>query len=243
MFSERSTVSSVLSAVQSLARFAAAAILVWVIGEVLLRRGGVRVLGETVGSARGADVLLVGIGFPLLTYGIARWGTEVGIEPSDWEYGVSVRSVGLGLVGVLAYFLLIGAIGAVYTQVLGTPQSSAASATLVENVTGSLWIAVGFFLVNGIVGPVAEELAWRGVIQTALMESYGVYAGGAITALAFVLKHLIVNTAAPFLRVVSLLILAFLFSGLRARYGTASSTVAHVAVNSIASAAVLVAAL
>jgi membrane protease YdiL (CAAX protease family) len=101
----------------------------------------------------------------------------------------------------------------------------------------------GFLLVDGIVGPVAEELVRRGVIQTALMESYGVYAGGAIAALAFVLKHLIVDTAAPFLRVISLVILASLLSGLRARYGTASSTVAHVAINSIASAAVLVAAL
>lgn len=75
------------------------------------------------------------------------------------------------------------------------------------------------------------------------MESYGTYAGVTITAIAFVLKHLIVDAAAPFLRVVSLLLLAFLLCGLRARYGTASSTVAHIAANSIASVGVVFAAL
>jgi membrane protease YdiL (CAAX protease family) len=243
MSGERSTVPSVLSAVESLVRFAAAAMLVWVIVEIALRRGGVRVIAGAVRSARGADVILVGVGFPLLAYGLARWGMRLGIEPSDWEYDVSLRSVGIGLTSVVVYFLAIEAIGAVYTQIVSTPQSASTSAALSAGVTETLWVALAFFLVNGVVGPVAEELAWRGVIQTALMESYGVYAGGAITALVFVLKHLIVDMAAPFLRVASLVILAFVFCGLRARYGTASSTVAHVAVNTVSSAAVIFTAL
>ena len=243
MASERSSISSVFSSTNPLTRFAAAAIGIWVVVEGALRRGGVQILADVVGSARGADMILVGIGFPLLVYGLAQWGIRRGISPSDWEYNISIQSVGLGFASVIVYFLLFGAISAVYTQVIGAAPSAAAGASLVENASETLWVAVVFLLVNGIVVPITEELAWRGVVQTALMESYGIYVGGAITAIAFVLKHLIVDAAAPFLRVASLVILAFILSGLRVRYGTVSSTVAHLAANGLASAAVLFAAL
>ena len=100
-----------------------------------------------------------------------------------------------------------------------------------------------YFFVTGIVVPITDELAWRGVIQTVFMDSFGTHIDGTITALAFVLKHLIVDAAAPFLRVASLVTRAFVLCGLRARYGTMSSTVAHLGANSIASALVVLAAL
>jgi membrane protease YdiL (CAAX protease family) len=243
MSSDESNAVSVFRSGGAVGRFAVIAIITWVIVEVVLRRGGVRVLADVVESARGADVILIGVGFPLLAYGLARWGMRRGITASDWDYDVSVRSVGLGLASAILYFVVFVAITIGYTQIVGTPQSAAANAALVENASETLWLAVGFFLVNGILVPITEELAWRGVIQTSLMESYGTYAGVTITAIAFVLKHVIVDAAAPFLRVISLLLLAFLFCGLRARYGTASSTVAHLATNSIASVGVVFAAL
>ena len=72
------------------------------------------------------------------------------------------------------------------------------------------------------------------MIQTALTESYGTYVAIVVTALAFVAKHLIVDLAVVPIRLGSLLILAFILCGLRARYGTASSTVAHLGMNMIA---------
>lgn len=241
MSSDRSNVVSVFRT-GAAARFAVSAIVTWVIVEVVLRRGGVRILADVVGNARGADVLLIGVGFPLLAYGLAQWGMRRGITPPDWDYAVSVRSVVLGLAGTISYFVVYVGITIGYTRLAGTPPT-ATNTALVENASETLWIAIGFFFVNGVLVPITEELAWRGVIQTSLMKSYGTYAGVTITAIAFVLKHLIVDAAAPFLRVVSLLLLAFLFCGLRARYGTASSTVAHIAANSIASVGVVFAAL
>lgn len=57
-----------------------------------------------------------------------------------------------------------------------------------------------------------------------------------MTATAFVLKHLVVDLAAPPLRVTALFVFAVLFCVIRARYGTASSTVAHLVVNGLATA-------
>lgn len=223
----------------SLARFAAAAILMWIVVEVALRRGVVRILADVVGSARGADVILLAIGFPLLAYGLARWGIRHGITPSEWDYDVSARSVGLALAGVLLYYVVIGVVTVAYTQIVGTPQPAATSSALAASVGGTLWIAATLFLANGIIVPITEELAWRGVIQTALMDSYGTYVGVILTAGAFVGKHLIVDGGASFLRLVSLVVMGLMVCGLRARYGTASSTVAHLVANSIATAAVV----
>lgn len=243
MSRNKSRVSSWFPQGGSVARFAAAAILTWIVVEVGLRWGGVWILADIVGSARGADVILLAVGFPLLAYLLAQWGMRRGIAPSDWDYDVSFRSIGLALVGVVAYYVVIGAFTVGYTWFVGTPQSAAASTALAESVDGTLWIATILFLANGIIVPITEELAWRGVIQTALMDSYGIYVGGILTAIAFVGKHLIVDGGASVLRLVSLVVLGFILCALRARYGTASSTVAHLVANSIATASVVLIAL
>jgi hypothetical protein len=62
-----------------------------------------------------------------------------------------------------------------------------------------------------------------------------------VTALAFVLKHLVVDMAAPLFGVTSLVLIAFPYCGLRARYGTASSTAAHLTGNPITTAPILLA--
>ena len=223
----------------SVARFAAAAVLGWIVVEVAVRRGVVWLLADVVGNARGADVILLAIGFPLLAYGIARWGIQRGITRSDWDYDVSIRPIGVGFASVVVYYVAIGAFTVGYTQIVGSPQSAANSAALAESVDGALWVAAMLFLANGIIVPITEELAWRGVIQTALMDSYGIYVGGALTAVAFVGKHLVVDGGASLLRLVSLVVMGFILCGLRARYGTASSTVAHLVVNSISTATVI----
>jgi len=102
-------------------------------------------------------------------------------------------------------------------------------------------VLVAFLLVNGIVVPIAEELAWRGVIQTALMDAYGALAGSTVAATGFVQKHVDVDGGADPLRLASLVILAAIFSALRVRYRTGSSTVAHVGANLLATGIALTA--
>lgn len=243
MPSDESRVFSIWRSRESITLFAVAAVLTWIVAEIVLRWGLAQILVGVVESARGADMILLGIGIPLLAYGLAQWGMQRSIGAADWDYNISVRSVGSGLAGTFLYFLVIVGVTFGYIQIVGTAPSGSTSTTLTESVGETLWVAVLLFLVNGIVVPITEELAWRGVIQTAFMDSFGTYIGGTITALAFVLKHLIVDAAAPFLRVASLVTLAFILCGLRARYGTMSSTVAHLGANSIASALVVLAAL
>jgi len=203
----------------------------------------VQILGDIVGSLRGADVILLGIGFPLLAYGISQWGMQRGIENSDWDYDISIRTAVIGIIGVIAFYAVFIAISLGYTQLLGNPQPDTTTAPIVGEPDLTLWVLVGLFIANGIIVPVSEELAWRGVIQTAMMDAYGVYAGVVITAITFVLKHLIVDAAAPLFRVISLVLLSFLFCGLRARYGTGASTVAHLLANSISTLLLISAAL
>jgi membrane protease YdiL (CAAX protease family) len=71
------------------------------------------------------------------------------------------------------------------------------------------------------------------VIQTALADAYGTWLAVLVTAAAFVAKHLVVDLAAPLFRVTSLVIMATILCGLRARYGTTSSTVAHLLANGV----------
>jgi len=234
MSDSQTTKSFPVSPDRRLPIFAAAAIALWVLVEFALRRGLAPLLAEPLGTGLGADMASVAIGFPLIAVGIAWAGIHVGISPSDWEYKLSLRSVGAGLVGWLAYLVLyVGAV-AVYTSVLGSQSSITPTALGVGDAP--VWAAALLLVINGVVVPITEELAWRGVIQTALMDAYGTSIAIVVTATAFVLKHLVVDMAAPPLRVTSLVILALILSGLRARYGTTSSTVAHLAANGIATA-------
>lgn len=218
--------------------FAAGAMLLWVGVEFLLRRGVV-LLADPLGSLLGADMVAILVGFPLLAAGIAWWGTRRGVDPADWDYELSLRAVGAGVAGAVGAFALYAALAYVYTTILGMEPTVGASAL----GTGSeaAWALGLLLVVNGVLVPITEELAWRGAVQTALAESYGTWLAVVVTAAAFVLKHLVVDLAAPPLRVTSLVVFAVLFCVLRARYGTASSTAAHLVVNGLATASLVLA--
>lgn len=172
------------------------------------------------------------IGFALVTGPIAWWGQQLGIDPSEWDYTVSLRSIAAGLTGVVGYFVVYVGIVLLVTLVgIGLPSNTGA---VLGTTEWPLWVVGALLLINGILVPIIEELAWRGVIQTALMQSYGTVVGSVLTAAAFVLKHVIVDWGEPWFRLVSLIVLALLFCGLRVRFGTASSTITHIGVNSIA---------
>lgn len=223
----------------SLATVAALAVASWVGLEFALRRGLVPLLADVVGTAQGADAIVLAVGFPLIAAVVAGVGLAAGLGPDDWDFDVSLRTVGAGVGGILAYWVVFGGLTVVATTVLGVePPTGPSSLGVADAPT---WALVVLLVGNGVVVPITEELAWRGVVQTALTESYGTVVAVVLTAAAFALKHLVVDLAAPPLRVASLVFLALVFCGLRARWGTAASTVAHLGVNLVATASILLA--
>jgi len=83
-------------------------------------------------------------------------------------------------------------------------------------------------------------IAWWGVrAGITPAEAYGTYVAVITTAMAFVLKHLVVDLSISPFRTTALLVLALGLCGLRARYGTTSSTIVHVLMNSIETALVI----
>lgn len=211
----------------------------WVGLEFALRRGLVPLLADVVGTGRGADALVLAVGFPLIAAVVAAVGLAAGLGPEDWDYDVSLRTVGAGVGGFLAYFAVFGGLAVVATTVLGLEPTLGPDALGLADAP--TWALVVLFVGNGLVVPITEELAWRGVVQTALTERYGTALAVALTATAFVLKHLAVDLAAPPFRVASLVVGALVLCGCRAKYGTASSTVAHLGMNVLATASLLLA--
>lgn len=222
---------------EDLPTFAALAVALWVVLEFALRRGLGSVLTDVLDTGAGADATVLLFGFPLVA-GVVAWaGRRAGISPADWEYDLSVRSVGAGILGVVAFFVVYAGVTTVYTSVLGIEPSTDASVLGLDGAP--TWALALFLLGNGVAVPVAEELAWRGVVQTALTEAYGVSLAVGVTTIAFVVKHLVVDLSAPLFRVTSLVLLSFVFCALRARYGTTSSTVAHLTANFTATASLV----
>ncbi|SFR86355.1 CAAX protease self-immunity [Halomicrobium zhouii] len=224
---------------RTLVAFGSAAILVWVALEFAFRRGLGPVVAEALGTPGAGDPLMLALAFPLIAGFIAWWGTRVGIHRPNWAYETSLRTVGAGVGGLVVYFVLYLAalLALVAVGSVAIPPEAAQSTGFRTGLP--TWVLVAFLLGNGIVVPITEELAWRGVIQTALTESYGTYAAVVVTALAFAGKHLVVDLAAPPARVASLVVLAFVLCGLRARWGTTASTVTHLLANFLATASLV----
>ncbi|ACV49290.1 MULTISPECIES: CPBP family intramembrane glutamic endopeptidase [Halomicrobium] len=209
---------------------AAVVVATWVTVEFLVRRRGTPLLADAVGSGEGADMLLLAITFPTLAVLAATIGRWSGIGPDRWRYELSPGAVAGGIVGVVAYFALLLTFAVVYVFTVGVPSVP----TPAGGAETAVWVVPTLLLVNGVIVPIAEELAWRGVVQTALVDAYGPALGIAVTAGAFVAKHVVVDLGAPTFRFVSLVVIAVVLGLLRHRYGTASSTIAHLGINLLA---------
>ncbi|WP_372480403.1 lysostaphin resistance A-like protein [Halomicrobium sp. HM KBTZ05] len=209
---------------------AAVVVATWVAVEFLVRRRGTPLLADAVGSGAGADMLLIALTFPALAVLAATIGNRRGIGPNRWRYELSRGAVLGGLVGVVVYFVLLLAFAVVYVFTVGVPSVPTPSG----GAETAVWVLVTLLVVNGVVVPIAEELAWRGVVQTALVDAYGPVLGISVTATAFVAKHVVVDLGAPTFRLVSLIVIAVVLGVLRHRYGTASSTISHLGINLLA---------
>lgn len=223
----------------TLSLVAAVGMVAWVALEFTFRRGLGPLLADALDSGFGAEGAIMVVAVPPIAVLVAWLGTRVGIGRTGWAYDHSPRALAAGVGGIPAYFVVYLALLLALGPVLGIDPMADPGIGDVGDVPA--WALALFLVGNGVVVPISEELAWRGVVQTALTESYGSYVAVVVTAVAFVTKHLVVDLAAPPARVLSLLVLAFLVCGLRARFGTASSTLAHVGINLLATASLLVA--
>ena len=237
MSDAHTTTSGVASPANSLVAVAAAASVLWIVGEFAIRRGLTRPLADLFGSPGVASIVTLAVTGVVLAPLVAVLGTRVGIDPADWELSLSKRGVVAGVATLPAYYVFIIAASAVAAAVFGIdPAASTRGFWAAELSTGALLALVA---VNGFLTPIAEEVAWRGVVQTALTDAFGALAAIALTAVVFAAKHVIVDLGAPPMRLATLLFLAVAFGVLRHRYGTGSAMVAHVLANTTATAALL----
>lgn len=210
---------------------------IWTAIELLFGLG----LVPTVGSAldnRFAGVLVATVlSFPIAAGVAVQYGRRIGIDREDWEYRTDGRTIGLGFVTGVVVFLALQGIGLVVASTVGTDETVATFGFLLSDIEAGVWVVGLFVLAHGIVAPLAEELAWRGVVQTALVKSQGPAVGILVTAALFTTKHAVLD--ASLARVPVLLVLAVALGIVRHRWGTTASTVVHAVVNLAAVAGVV----
>ncbi|WP_226006834.1 CPBP family intramembrane glutamic endopeptidase [Natrinema salinisoli] len=214
----------------------------WIVLEFLLRRGLVSAAAAVGVEPLLADYLVLAIGFPLIAAVLSRYALGHGQTRNSWGWEWGLRSLGMGVLAAVVGFGLLAGAAQIDAALFGLEETSGAFA---EELTGAFEatpaLAVLFLVGNGIVAPIAEEQVWRGIVQTELVDDRGVAAGIGVTAVLFALKHVIVDLS--IVRLTSLLTLAVLFGIVRHRWGTASSTVTHVLLNTISSASIVAVAL
>lgn len=210
----------------------------WIVLEVALRRGVVPELASVVGGPFAADWTVMVVGFPLVAALLGWIAARSGRPPEEWGYDWSLRPVVAGVLGI-AVALVVAAVAAqvdaffLPLERVGTSFGAAVG----DALRAAPALAALFLIGNGIVVPIAEEAVWRGMVQSELVEAWGVPAGIALTAILFAVKHVIVDLSV--VRVTTLLALGLVFGLLRHRFGTASSTITHAGVNTVGTASVI----
>ncbi|WP_255152889.1 CPBP family intramembrane glutamic endopeptidase [Halorarius halobius] len=212
----------------------------WTVIELLFGVG----LGATVGTTLdntfvGALVATV-VGFPVAALFAVRAGRRVGIDREKWDYRTTGRIVGAGIAAGVVTTLAVQGVGLLVASLTGTDTTVAAFGFLLTDLEAGLWVFALFAFAHGIVAPVTEELAWRSVVQSALVEAWEPAVGIAVTAILFTAKHAVLD--ASLARVPTVLVLAAALGLVRHRWGTTASTVVHAVVNlaSVAGLALLV---
>ncbi|MBZ6495892.1 CPBP family intramembrane glutamic endopeptidase [Natrinema longum] len=214
----------------------------WIVLEVALRRGLVSAAGAVGVDPLLADYLVLAIGFPLVAAILSWYALRQGQPREAWDWNWNLRALGVGLLAaVVGYGLSVGA-GQLDTALFGLGDASGAiGESLTDAFEATPALALLFLVGNGIVVPISEEQVWRGIVQTELVDDWGVPAGIGVTAVLFALKHVLVDLSV--IRLTTLLTLGLVFGVVRHRWGTASSTVTHVLINTVSSASLVALAL
>jgi membrane protease YdiL (CAAX protease family) len=205
----------------------------WTLIEFFIRRVIGPAFGRVIGDNLANDMLISLVGAPFSAWIVGKSGAKNGFGPETRDYRWTSRAAGGGVAA--------GVVGLVSSAVTGRIDSALFGGRDVElfgdetpAVASGLLVAV-----NGVVVPVTEEFAWRGVVQTALVERFGSALGVGATSIAFALKHVIVDRSVS--RFTTLLTLGAVLGIVRHRLGTGASTAGHVTANLTASALAVVA--
>jgi membrane protease YdiL (CAAX protease family) len=212
----------------------------WTAIELLFGIGLAATVGSLLNNTFAGTLIATVVGFPVAALFAVRYGRRIGIDRDDWDYRTTGHTVGVGLAGGLLTVLAVQGVSFLVTSIAGTDAAVAAFGFLLADLEVGVWVLALFVLAHGIVAPVAEELAWRGVVQTALVESWGPTVGIAATAVLFTAKHVVLD--ASLARIPTVFVLAVVLGLLRHRWGTTASTVVHTVVNlaSVVGLAILV---
>jgi membrane protease YdiL (CAAX protease family) len=226
------------------ARAGLSAALVWLLVEAAIRwTGGALVLWwdaaserVTVGTRFWANVALVVPAVLVLAWLFARRVRRDGLTCAELNYRPWRVGLWPALGAGVATFGFVVAIEPWEESLF--PHAS--SQRLWEEGLRRAGPLVGLVAVpaNGIIGPVVEEFAWRGYIQSRMVLGLGTPAGVVVTALLAAAKHVVVDSSLD--RVVTLIVGALVLGVVGARWGTQASTVAHVTLNTIGTLVVVV---
>ncbi len=201
---------------------------VGLVTSVVLAKLTGRSLG--IGGIMTASVLLLGPAMLILAVVFLRLIRKKGFSWEALGYRPLRSSFLPGLIAAtLAWGLNRGTHG-LTEYLFGTAEGDLH--TLAMKGTGLPVLIVGLLPANGVLGPMVEELAWRGYIQTHLTQGWGVRIGIVATALLFALKHVVVDLS--YYRIITLVVGGFTYGIVGHRWGVTASTILHVMGNSAA---------
>ncbi len=208
----------------------------WIGLEFVLRDGGVLLLMWLLlprpitpvpwERVVGFSAFMVVVATLVLGWVFVRKVFREGVSWSEIGYDWSRGALTVGVLGGVALVWVTGHAALLDDKIFRDP-SHAQLAFALRNA-GSLTRGA-LVLGNGLLGPVVEELAWRGYVQTRLAAAWPHGRALVVTALAFSVKHMIVDVSVS--RALMLGTAALVLGLIRAHRGTSASTVAHVVMN------------
>lgn len=204
---------------------------VWAVGEATFRVSGTLLLGPPLNSSLAADQLVSALGFPMLALVVLRTGALGAVAP--WPSLGRLRPSALARGAVLAPAVLLAALAA-------SPLDRLLFAQPDGDLDGpGVLTAIALLLVNGLVVPAAEEVAFRGVLQPAFVRRFGAVAGICATAALFSAKHVVVDASLG--RLFTLFAVGVALGVVRHRLGLSAALGAHMAANVLATTGALLA--
>ncbi|MGH2452988.1 MAG: CPBP family glutamic-type intramembrane protease [bacterium] len=181
-----------------------------------------------IGHAQAWSLWLAAIVLGWLFWRLVR---KHGLTPAELGYRLDLRLLLVAIAAGLALAAVAYGLGVLAERV--TPGLAAQAEELRQYMRWAGPVAMaGLLIANSILGPAAEELAWRGYIQHRLVAAWGSRSGLTSTALVFVAKHAMVDQS--LIRLPILVVLGLALGLLRLRWGTGVSTIAHVTLNAVA---------
>ncbi len=228
-----------------LARSALGAALLWVVVEFAIRDlAGLGLLGVIVLAAHLPKTptppgwtltylsAVTGVAMMVLGALFYRRAAREHLRPADLGYDTSRRALAAGVFGGVLLSVLLSW-GTHHADTFLFPAQEAEERVELAMMAEAGLPAVMLIVATSLLAPAVEEYAWRGYIQTRLVTVWGTALGVTLTAVLFSAKHVVVDLSLE--RSVTLLVGSVALGVLRQRWGTGTSTLAHVILNTTSS--------